>query len=213
MLCKKSIYKKHLVLINFFYRNKICKPNIEDEKAEENVSEDQEKIKEWLKHNHEPWDTIKMNWKKTCAIRKIDLESKKINFDDLLKNWPRYSKLTGFELMEIDFENKYPNAVNNLKYLWPGYISRVIQLAFDEAKSAHDRYGMEKFDMQNESQDDDNNFNGFIALNAIFYMLPKSNKTSKQNLHRLLRPAPKGTLISSEIQRISQELADIKKRK
>lgn len=148
---------------------------------------------DWPKYNHEPWDTIKVNWGKTYALRKVDLESKKIGFDDLLKNLPRYNKPSGYELLEIDFQYTYPNTTNNFKHLWPGYINRVTQLAFEEARSNRDKHVMETFKIK--EGDDDQNIDGFIALNVIFYLLPKSNKSVRQSLDRLFRSSPKCTLI------------------
>lgn len=169
---------------------------------EYDITEDQEVLREWLSKTLEPWDTIKSNWKKTCALRKIDLESKKVSFANVLKMWPRYTKGLGYELIHIDFAFTYPDAVNNLIYKWPDYVNKIIELAHEDAKNNNDKNGMEKF--KDNNNDDENNGIGYLALYAIFYMLPKSNGSTKQKLEKMFRKAERGTQITSEVQRISQ---------
>lgn len=140
-------------------------------------------------------------------MRRRDLKSKKVRFDNLLKIWPRYTKGSAFELLDIDFEDSFPDAANKLKYVWPNYIKRIIGLAHAEAGNMNDKNGMQKYVMQDDTIEN-HNFNGLLALKSLFYRLPKSNKSCKQNLEKLIRSAPTGTLISSEVRRISQELAD-----
>lgn len=201
-----------MYFVYFFHRNKITEPTIADAEVgnEPQSDEDQETLKEWLKHNHEPWDTIKVNWRKTCTLRRRDLKSKVVSFDNVLKIWPRYNKPNSFELMDIDFEDSFPDALNKLKYIWPDHVKRIIELAYDEAKASNDKDGMQKYQMQDDTIENNNNFNGLLAFTALFSMLPKSNKSYKQDLERLIRIAPRGTLISSEVRRIAQVLADKK---
>lgn len=200
-----------MVFFSIFNRNKMGETqNVVVDN--EPINEEHESLKDWLKINFEPWGTIKTHWITTCALRKLDLIYVKNTFNDILELWPRYSKQLGYELVDIDFSHLYPKSVNNLKILWPTYVNTIIQLAYDDANSNKDKNGIAKFELKDKMLDDENNYLGYLALHAIFYLLPKSNKVSKQNINEMFRKAPKGTLIYDEVRRISTEAAKNKKK-
>lgn len=167
-----------------------------------NIGSNEQKDKEWLQHNVDPWTTVKEKWSSTFPLRRSEIIS--MTFDDILENqWPRFKKKEGFELVDIDFQFLYPNNVNNFKRLWGRkYIEEILKLAIKTAEDKKDKESAKKFSCTVE--DEENNFNSVLALNALFYLLPNRNKTQKQNLDYLLRKAPKGAKIDLEIKRISE---------
>lgn len=164
-----------------------------------------ENIREWLEENFEPWETIKYYWEKTCSLRRAHILS--LNFDEMLKKWPRYKKQIGYELVDIDFANLYPDANSRFRHFWPKYNSKILELALELAKSRRDKDAIFKFSANSSLEDEENNFAGSLALYAIFYMLPQSNRKSKQNFQKLFRKAEKGVKINDEIRKIAEKEA------
>lgn len=82
-------------------------PSTNEEIAVENDTDKDDLIemKEWLQDNYEPWDDIKIKWKKTCHMRLAEIA--KNNFQSVLLSWPRYRKMEGYELIIASILNSY----------------------------------------------------------------------------------------------------------
>lgn len=170
-------------------------------------------IKEWLIHNYEPWDTVKSKWRQSCALRLIDMNNKEFSFDQILAMWPRYTKQTGYELIDIDFTHLFPESASNLKYLWSTYSKKIIDCALNHAKEQKHKDKIDQFKMKESFIDTENNYIGCLALHAIFYMCPSKNGYINQNITSMFRKANKGTLINEEVHRISEEISKLKTKK
>lgn len=172
-------------------------------------SETDGELKAWLKINFEPWDSIKSAWVKTCEVRRNDILNK--SFDDLLAEWPRYSKKLAYELVNIDFEFLHPSSSHNLKYLWHKHVKQIIELALNEATSKNDKDGIAKFG-GDIIVDEDENFMGMLALNAVFYLCPNRSKTTKQTFSSMFKRSTRGARIDEEVMTLSIEAAKKKKK-
>lgn len=167
-----------------------------------------EEIKNWLHNNYEPWDSIKVCWKKSFQIRRMDILEG--DFDKILDAWPRYKKSIGFELVDIDFSCLYPESNDSLKHFWHEYSAKIIEVALKESRKKKDKDAISRFKKHPPAGDEDRNFVGCLALHAIFFMCPSKNKNSKQSLDKMFLRAQRGAMINEEIQRISEECKKLK---
>lgn len=185
----------------------------EDEDDHVLTDEELQSLKKWLKYNFDPWETIKTNWIKTCGLRKKEMSMKKFSFTEFLEQWPRYTKPIGFELVVIDFDDSYPDSASNLKILWPQYTKTIIGVARKHAKEYKHNEKLAQLKINWKLKDDENNYIGWIAVNAVFYMCPGRAEGVNQKLSSFFRKVVKGSLISDEVQRISEELATLENKK
>ncbi|KAL5278181.1 hypothetical protein ACFFRR_003059 [Megaselia abdita] len=192
--------------LNGYYRNDMgTSKTHSDIELDENIdinADENEKLQVWLQYNYDGWDTIKKYWSKSCIFRRSQILSKDKTFFDILDLWPRYRKKEGFELVDIDFEHLYPLSADNLKHHWHRYTAKILQLAFDEAIRTRDKDRQIVFKSKSQNPNDDHNFYGVLALNALFYLCPNYDRSVQQHLDKLIKKAPKGTMINEEIQRI-----------
>lgn len=162
-------------------------------------------MKAFLHDNFEPWSTIKESWARTCEIRMAEI---RINdFDTVLANWPRLKKQMGYELVDIDFSHLHSGAASKLKSLWPKYVRRIVNLAYQEAKRKKDKSSIDKFKIKDNNEDEEQNLVGLLGLQAIFYLCPNKNKVTKQSFNVLFRKTENRALINEEVQKISEERA------
>ncbi|KAL5292666.1 hypothetical protein ACFFRR_011443 [Megaselia abdita] len=178
---------------------------------EEEISDETDcfNIQKWLQENFTPWDTIKSNWRKTCAFRRSHIVSKENQFFQILDMWPRLRKQHGFELIDIDFESLYPEKSGNLKHLWHRYSDKLLKMAYEcaKAKSRKDKDAMAKFSQEAPTQDEEQNFKGSLSLHALFYLCPNKKKNCAQDLKKMFRQAQRGSKIDEEILKISEAAA------
>lgn len=166
-------------------------------------------IQEWLQENYEPWETIKSHWMKTCKFRRVFITNKIKDFNDLLPLWPRYKKKNGFELIEIDFEDLYPNITGNLKRLWPQYKKKILELALKKARKSKDKDQINKLKkkVSDGSSDEENNFSDRTTIHALFFLCPSYDSTIKQDLDKMFKKVERGTNIDNAVRTISEKSA------
>ncbi|KAL5278664.1 hypothetical protein ACFFRR_003349 [Megaselia abdita] len=189
-----------------YYKNISRKGNDSNyEDFEEEIpDEDCESIKIWLQENHSPWDTVKIKWEKTCSYRRLDLHDENSNFDFILKEWPRYKKQYGYELLEIDFDNMYPEAAPKFKRFWPEYCNKIIDVAIAAAECSRDKDSVLLFSTRAPINDEEQNWLSRLALHGIHYLIPTKNKNCEQVLEKIFLKVERGTRIVEKIQELSE---------
>lgn len=179
-------------------KSSISSFNVEPNQAEPSTLED----KKWLSEYFEPWDTVLVKWKKTFPLRLVDL---KTSFDVAVHNWPMFEKNTSYQLVDSDFNEKYPGK-DTLKDLWSKYRKAIIELVqkkCDKKKQS----AFAKFN-QNKIEDADKNWEGILAIHAIFYLVPNKNKMAKQSIQSILFKAPIGSRIDDLVKELSHKARD-----
>ncbi|KAL5285177.1 hypothetical protein ACFFRR_007120 [Megaselia abdita] len=172
-------------------------------------------MKEWLKENVEPFEAIIEKWGKTCELRSTEMKKLKV-FEKQLSEWPRYSKKLGYQLIEIDFIHAF-SGKNNFKRLWPKYRQNIIDMALISAnkKSEKDKQRnkdiIKNLGMIKENTDEEGNLAGFLAMQALFFLLPNKNNYVKQNLDKILLKAEKGSKVDDIIFELSLQQTKTKK--
>lgn len=85
------------------------------------VSEYQQ-TKVWFEHNQDEWEEVKQKWKATCKLRALEL-SKKPSWTcaSILAEYPTLRNHQGYQLVQIDFQNKFPAKETLLFDRWPGF--------------------------------------------------------------------------------------------
>lgn len=171
--------------------------------------EEELEMKKWLSLHHEPWPTIVSKWKMTRSLRALDLKNDEKSTEDVVFEWPRYSKRYGYELIDIDFQHLFPGK-DNLKEYWPVFRQAIIDLGIAEAtdrKKANMACKLEAYKCVEESQDRDKNMEGILALHSIFFLAPNKNSTTKQFLESILIQAEHGETIKDLVEKLSKEAA------
>lgn len=173
--------------VSIYYRNS-KNPKKLDCKLVTN-SEDMLEMKEWLFINFEPWEEIMSKWEITCQLRFDDIHVKKMDLLQLVKEWPRYLKKLGYQLVFIDFEFLYPGK-DLLKRSFVKYREQIVNLALSRIKKNNKnvKEKLETFFKEN-IEDKESNIQSLICLHALFFLLPNKNTRTTQNLDIILTKA------------------------
>ncbi|XP_062539150.1 uncharacterized protein LOC134207445 [Armigeres subalbatus] len=68
-----------------------------------------EETKRWFKHHHDEWEAVKKRWTATSAIRLYEIgKQKQSSFQCILEEYPVLRSCDGYQLVKIDFCQKYP---------------------------------------------------------------------------------------------------------
>lgn len=189
-----------------YYRNGVTCKTTSKEGAHfttENINES----KIWLQINFEPWEEIKIKWKETCSLRKQEIND--LDFNNIIKNWPRYTKKNGFELIDIDFTHSFPEETNKFKTSWITSTDQLINIAFNKAVKRGEK-DANRFSITGITDDDEFNLKCCVALKALFYLSGNKNRRNNQQFEKLLLKLDKNELIQEKIQVLS-ELTKINK--
>lgn len=72
---------------------------------------DEERVKDnsvqWLLHNHEPWESVVVNWDKSREFRLRELKAATGNIGDIFEKWPVLQQSRGLELVCIKINNSF----------------------------------------------------------------------------------------------------------
>ncbi|XP_065073049.1 uncharacterized protein LOC135697363, partial [Ochlerotatus camptorhynchus] len=79
------------------------------------INAEAEGAAEWLMLNGDPWAVVLEQWKRSHDVRKPDLLSAKSI--RVLTTYQHYKSQHGYQLIDIDFQKLFPNAVNGWKKL------------------------------------------------------------------------------------------------
>lgn len=191
-----------------YYRNKSSlMKNIEaDDDDDIFEDQDQAEIKEWLRINYDPWDTIKVKWAASFELRRMEIMDKSNSFESIVEQWPRLRKKQGPELTEIDFEKLFGEKTNNFKMLWSAYSLKFLNMAKSAAsKLPVDKNALAKFSTDIPPEDEEMNFSNYMSLHAAFYLCPGKDKTVAQNLEKMIRKVPRDQKIMDAVAAIGKE--------
>lgn len=74
-------------------------------------TQDLDNIK-FLHNNIVPWDKIEELWEATFNVRKIEFSRNQTPLHTYLEKFPCLRQSCGYQLLELDFNNKYPDKIN-----------------------------------------------------------------------------------------------------
>ncbi|KAK3916197.1 Transcription factor YY2 [Frankliniella fusca] len=110
----------------FLRKGKLLKKDVQDNQDTSNLSSDDDDPNEernddvlWLKNNRQPWSKVEALWKSTSSYRMRRLKAKNTSTDSYMNAYPALRDPSGYLLLEMDFDEQYPNSRVNLYAEWP----------------------------------------------------------------------------------------------
>lgn len=95
------------------------------------ADEEYKTVKAWFEHNTDEWEELKKHWRQSCAIRLWELfKLEERSLDSILIEYPVLKHACGYQLIQIDFEHKFPDKHTLLFERWTSLIA-VICTIFD----------------------------------------------------------------------------------
>ncbi|XP_034936373.1 uncharacterized protein [Chelonus insularis] len=134
-----------------------------------------EESKIWLVHNRESTEVLN-HWNSSYILREIDLDEKNYaSIEDVLNNWPILKESKSFELIEKDFDRKFPNAGNTFILEWDKFFGNLLNLYGQKITDQDSIYVKLLDNKDSQLRADSKTAIQFYLLASL--MAPKSNKT------------------------------------
>lgn len=98
-----------------------------------------EESKRWFKHHHDEWEEVKKRWEATSVIRLYEIgKQKPSSFQCLLEEYPVLRTSDGYQLVKLDFHQKYPEKADLLFNRFVDFRNRA-QVVFRSEVSAQSK--------------------------------------------------------------------------
>lgn len=89
----------------------------------------------FLKNNILPWERIEKLWKKTFDLRNIEISQSKPTLNEYLKKFPCLRTTNGYQLLEKDFDMKYPDKTGISKENWDEALVKIYEYITEHKKT------------------------------------------------------------------------------
>ncbi|GAB0095137.1 hypothetical protein DMENIID0001_104890 [Sergentomyia squamirostris] len=112
-------------------------------------------MKNWLMENDEPWQEVVSEWSKSSPYRLNEIR-KTGDVSKSAENWPRYRDPQGFELIDIDFAQMYPDKSVEMLLNFDSFVESVQPIFSTEVKdkwSVKQLEILESFDTNKDTKD------------------------------------------------------------
>lgn len=74
-----------------------------------------QEIKRWFQHHHDEWEELKRRWEATSAVRLYELGRQDLpSYRCVLDEYPVLRTTEGYQLVKLDFQQKFPEKVDLL---------------------------------------------------------------------------------------------------
>ena len=83
---------------------------------------------EFLKSTLEPFDLVKKHWRLSFAKRKQIIDKQDFSIDSFFDDFKSLKSSNGFKLIQIDFEEMYPEKNDALVLKWNSISKKIVQL-------------------------------------------------------------------------------------
>ncbi|XP_029722774.2 uncharacterized protein LOC115263689 isoform X2 [Aedes albopictus] len=88
--------------------------------------EEYRKLKQWFIHNQDEWEDLRAKWKATSQIRLLELSrADNRTCESIVAEYPTLKHHHGYQLIQIDFEERFPEKTTSLFDHWDSFASGV----------------------------------------------------------------------------------------
>ncbi|XP_065090540.1 uncharacterized protein LOC135711593 [Ochlerotatus camptorhynchus] len=88
-----------------------------------------QRTKKWIIHNQDDWDEVKNKWKQTTKPRLLELlDNQKRNTASILAEYPVLRHHQAYQLVQIDFQQRFPEKEKLLFDRWESFVSEVFPI-------------------------------------------------------------------------------------
>lgn len=71
--------------------------------------------KRWFKHHHDEWEDLKRRWEATSTVRLYEIGKLEVpSYQSILEEYPVLRTGDGYQLVKVDFHQKFPEKVDLL---------------------------------------------------------------------------------------------------
>ncbi|XP_055854562.1 uncharacterized protein LOC129918198 [Episyrphus balteatus] len=125
------------------------------------ASADELAKKSWLSQNMKPWDEVLNKWRKTFRVRRTDI----LKGEDVLENWPLFKNPIGYNLIDVDFVELYPDSPKDILEEWQFFREHIVPYLKEKIKDPDSKELMEN--LNNELSTDSKDCLIVLLLNAV----------------------------------------------
>ncbi|XP_071056748.1 uncharacterized protein [Onthophagus taurus] len=159
---------------NIRYQSKKLK--VSEENKENNslqnldfVEDDIEYYTAFLLTNSDPclWEKVKNYWQRTVKYRLNSFKSFDGSLNDILKQWPKYNDVKGYELINIDFENIHEGKGSLLLQNFDDFIDKILPIYNADIKDQFNRELLGQLQTPTQLSKDSRDYFIVILLHAI----------------------------------------------
>lgn len=88
--------------------------------------EEYRKLKQWFIHNQDEWEDLRAKWKATSQIRLLEFSrADNRTCESIVAEYPTLKHHHGYQLIQIDFEERFPEKTTSLFDHWDSFASGV----------------------------------------------------------------------------------------
>ncbi|XP_055908365.1 uncharacterized protein LOC129943138 [Eupeodes corollae] len=115
------------------------------------ASKEELEKKAWLSQNIEPWEDVVNVWKQTFRIRRADI----LKGENILENWPLFQNSMGYNLIDIDFVELFPDSPADILDEWPIFRESIVPYLRERIKDPDSKELLERLndEMSQDSKD------------------------------------------------------------
>ena len=85
-------------------------------------------MKAWLAHNQDKWEELKIRWKRSSPWRLLEVSKIPNRTCAILAEYPTLRNHRGYQLIQIDFSQKFPGKDEVLFDRWVGFAAAIQQI-------------------------------------------------------------------------------------
>lgn len=96
-----------------------------------------QQAKAWFSNNQDEWEALKQKWKATSALRSLELSKQKVwTCASVLAEYPTLRNYQGYQLVQIDFLQRFPSKEALLFNRWPEFAEGIRPILDSEVTDA-----------------------------------------------------------------------------
>ncbi|XP_065093331.1 uncharacterized protein LOC135714001 [Ochlerotatus camptorhynchus] len=173
---KGRLYDRNINYREIDWDRKESKRSETSAKASVDVSEEEaaeyHKVKAWLEHNQDEWEELKVKWKRSSPWRLIEItKTENRTCASILAEYPTLRNHRGYQLVQIDFQQKFSGKEEILFDRWIGFAAATQDILQVEVTDANGKALLACLNADDISEDARN----YVIVSLLAHILPRTH--------------------------------------